>query len=73
MAADDWRVEETWKAVRGKLIHGTPNCLTEWRILCRRIAGGLSAGRQKELSSGVLASIRQKHKQMKSGRGKGAS
>ncbi|MBL8816003.1 MAG: Hsp70 family protein [Planctomyces sp.] len=70
MAADDWRIEELWKTIRGKLIHASPACVTEWRILCRRIAGGLSAGRQHQLVSGLIAQIRQKHRQKKSGKGK---
>jgi hypothetical protein len=72
MAADDWRVEQTWRTVRGKLIHGGPACLAEWRILCRRIAGGLTAGRQQELTSTVLATLRGQQKRLKSGRGKTA-
>src|SRR5690606_31970065 len=57
---------------RGRLIHGGPACLAEWRILWRRIAGGLAAGRQQELASSVLALIRQEHRHVKTGRGKGA-
>ncbi len=72
MAADDWRVEELWKTIRGKLVHSSPACATEWKILCRRIAGGLSAGRQTQLVSGLVAQIRQKHRQQKSGKGKSA-
>lgn len=72
MAADDWRVEETWKILKGRLVHGGAACLAEWRILCRRIAGGLSAGRQIQLASPVLSLIRQKHRQVVSGRGKAA-
>lgn len=73
MAADDWRVAESWKQLRGKLVHGGANTLAEWRILCRRIAGGLTAGQQHELASPTRALIRQKHKQMKSGKGKAAN
>lgn len=70
MAADDWRVEETWRVLKGRLVHAGSACVTEWRILCRRIAGGLSAGRQSQLALPVLALIRQKHRQIVSGRGK---
>ncbi len=70
MAADDWRVEETWKTLKGKLIHGGASCLTEWRILCRRIAGGLTVGRQAQLASTVISLIRQKHRQVITGRGR---
>ena len=70
MAADDWRVAETWSTVRGKLIHNSANTAAEWRILSRRVAGGLTAGQQKELASPILALIRQQHRQMASGKGK---
>lgn len=71
MAADDWRVEHTYRTVRGKVVHGGPATAAEWRILCRRVAGGLSPGKQNELASSVLPAIRQVHKQMTTGRGKG--
>ena len=70
MAADDWRVAETWAAVRGKLAHQTADAVAEWRILSRRIAGGLNAGQQNELASPILALIRQQHRQMTTGTGK---
>jgi molecular chaperone DnaK (HSP70) len=72
MAADDWRVEQTLKVTQGKLVHASANTRTEWRILCRRIAGGITRGTQNELTSSLIALIRQKHRQVKSGRGKGA-
>ncbi len=71
LALDDWRVLETWKALNGKLVHGVPNCRAEWWILWRRIGGGLIAGQQIALASPMLAPIRQIHKQMTTGRGKG--
>ena len=70
MAADDWRVEETWRATNGRLIHATPACLAELRTLCRRISGGFSAGRQNQIASTVLPAIRQRFRQAQSGRGK---
>jgi hypothetical protein len=70
MAADDWRVEETWRATNGRLIHATPACLAELRTLCRRIAGGLAAGRQNQIASTVLPAIRQRFRQVQTGRGK---
>ncbi len=72
MAADDWRVEHTYRTIRGKLVHGGPATAAEWRILCRRVAGGFTPGKQNELASSVLPAIRQLHKQMTTGRGKGA-
>lgn len=73
MAADDWRVEETWRATNGRLIHATPACLAELRTLCRRISGGLSAGRQNQIASTVLPAIRQRFRQAQTGRGKAAA
>ncbi len=73
LALDDWRVAETWKALNGKLVHGVPNCRAEWWILWRRIGGGLASGQQIALASPLLAPIRQMHKQMTTGRGKGGA
>lgn len=72
MAADDWRVEETWRAMNGRLLHSTSACLAELRTLCRRISGGLAAGRQTQISSTVLPAIRQRFRQVQTGRGKAA-
>ena len=72
MAADDWRVEETWKATNGRLVHSTSACLAELRTLCRRISGGLAAGRQTQIASTVLPAIRQRFRQAQTGRGKAA-
>ena len=73
LALDDWRVAETWKTLNGKLIHGVPHCRAEWWILWRRIGGGMIAGQQTALASPLLAPIRQMHKQMTTGRGKGGA
>jgi len=70
LAADDWRVEETWRAISGRTVHGVPACLAEVRTLFRRIAGGLSAGRQNQLASSVLPAIRQRVRQALTGRGR---
>jgi hypothetical protein len=72
VAVDDWRVAETWRVLSGNLIHAASMCHTEWWILWRRIAGGLTAGQQNALATPLLALIRRKHKQLMSGRGKGA-
>ena len=72
MATDDWRVEETWRATNGRLVHSTPACLAELRTLCRRISGGLNAGRQTQIASTVLPAIRQRFRQVQTGRGKAA-
>ncbi|HBO44455.1 MAG TPA: molecular chaperone DnaK, partial [Planctomycetaceae bacterium] len=33
LAADDWRVEQTWRRLQGNLVHSTPMCRAEWWIL----------------------------------------
>lgn len=72
MAADDWRVEQTWRAINGRLVHSTSACLAELRTLCRRISGGFSPGRQNQIASSVLPAIRQRFRQVQTGRGKAA-
>ena len=69
MAADDWRVAETWKILQGKLTHGSAQCRTESWILWRRIAGGLSAGQQQALADPLLAAARAFVKRATTGRG----
>jgi len=63
-ALDDWRVTETWRNVRNKLIHRSPNIQTESLILWRRLSGGLTAGQQSAIALPLLASIRALAKQM---------
>ncbi|MBW3539221.1 MAG: hsp70 family protein [Planctomycetes bacterium] len=72
-ALDDWRVAETWRLLSGKLVHPSPQCRAEWWILWRRVGGGLSTGWQQSLATPLIASIRQLHKQVTTGRGKGGS
>ena len=73
MAADDWRVEELWKLLRGGVLHQHPACLAELRTLCRRISGGFSAARQRQIAAQLLPSLRQRIRQVQSGRGKGSN
>jgi hypothetical protein len=58
MAADDWRVSQTWRAVHGKLAFGTPNSRNESLILWRRIAGGFTAGQQMAVYQQVAGPLR---------------
>ena len=58
-ALDDWRVSETWKTLRNRLVHPKPECVTQWRIFWRRIAGGLEGGQQQTLADPVLSELRQ--------------
>ncbi|MBC7352753.1 MAG: Hsp70 family protein [Thermogutta sp.] len=69
LAADDWRVAETWRVLQGKLVHATPACRAEWWILWRRIAGGLTAGQQQALATPLMASVRSLHRQQIQGTG----
>ncbi|MGC1276095.1 MAG: molecular chaperone DnaK, partial [Planctomycetaceae bacterium] len=57
-ALDDWRVTETWKTLRNRLVHAKPECVTQWRIFWRRVAGGLEAGQQQTLADPVLSELR---------------
>jgi len=73
LALDDWRVEETWRILQGRLAHGTPAVRTEGWILWRRIAGGLSAGQQQAVADPLLRSTRALHRQLSGGKGRGES
>lgn len=70
-ATDDWRVEQTWKAVFGALAFGTPESRTQYWILWRRVASGLGAGRQKTLAEPLLGNLRALRRRLVDGRGKG--
>lgn len=67
LAIDDWRVDETWRHVRGKLVHAGAS-RAESLILWRRISGGLSPGQQKALAEPVLSSLRTAHASSMSGK-----
>ncbi|MDG1872278.1 MAG: Hsp70 family protein [Mariniblastus sp.] len=64
VALDDWRVTETWRTLRGKLIHGSVNIQNESLILWRRLGGGLSRGQQSALAEPLFSSLRALEKQM---------
>jgi len=71
LAVDDWRVAETWRVVQGKLIHPTAMCRQEGWILWRRIAGGLLAGQQQAVAEPLLGPVRNLHRQLVGGKGRG--
>ncbi|MBW3595667.1 MAG: hsp70 family protein [Planctomycetes bacterium] len=71
LAADDWRVAETWRLLQGKLYHPSPACRNESWILWRRIGGGLNSGQQRALADPLLAPLRAMHKRLTTGRGRG--
>lgn len=58
MAADDWRVSQTWRTVYGKLAFATPSSRSESLILWRRIAGGFTAGQQMAVYQQVAGPLR---------------
>lgn len=66
MAADDWRVSQMWRSVRGGLRHRLVSCAAEAIILWRRIAGGFTAGQQLAL----FQELRGRLKQLLSGAGR---
>jgi hypothetical protein len=64
MALDDWRVTETWRTLRGKLVHGSAAIQNESLILWRRLGGGLSRGQQAAVAEPLMASLRALEKQL---------
>ena len=72
LAVDDWRVAETWRRLNGKLAHPAVSCRTEWWILWRRIAGGLTAGQQQALAGPLLPAIKETAKSASKPRGEQA-
>ncbi len=73
MALDDWRVTESWRHVRGNLVHPAANIQNESLILWRRLSGGLSAGQQSAIAQPLLAAIRALAKQMAGNAPKGGA
>jgi hypothetical protein len=71
LAVDDWRVNETWRLVQGKLAHGAANIRSEALILWRRVAGGLSAGQQRAVAEPLLAPVRALHRRLSSNSARG--
>lgn len=70
LAVDDWRVAQSWRLLQGNLVHPAAVCRSEWWVLWRRIAGGLSAGQQQALAEPVLGPIRAVHHQLTTRRGR---
>ncbi|MCC6510825.1 MAG: Hsp70 family protein [Pirellulaceae bacterium] len=58
MAADDWRVSQTWRTVYGKLAFASTSSRNESLILWRRIAGGFTAGQQMAVYQQVAGPLR---------------
>ncbi len=60
VAVDDWRVQQTWRLLHGKLAFAASQSRTESLILWRRIAGGLTSGQQQQLAAPMFASLQGK-------------
>ena len=58
LAADDWRVNTTWRGVHNKLLHRTAANASETIILWRRISGGFTPGQQRALFQDCWARVR---------------
>ena len=58
LAADDWRVAQSWRAVYGRLAFATPSSRSESLILWRRLAGGFTAGQQLAVYQQVAGPLR---------------
>lgn len=72
---DDWRIRETWKVFLEGICFADKNqCLSEWWIFWRRIAGGLKRGQQmeiyKQLSPQLYSSPNRKRGARRNPRGK---
>lgn len=60
VAVDDWRVQQMWRVLHGRIVFPASQSRTESMILWRRIAGGLTAGQQQQLAAPMLATLRSK-------------
>ncbi len=59
LAADDWRVNQTWKLLPAGIHHPKNEAIrAEWWILWRRLAGGMTAGQQRTLADPLIADWR---------------
>jgi hypothetical protein len=58
MAADDWRVTESWRRVHGKLAFPAISSRQEAIVLWRRVAGGFTAGQQLALFQSLQSYFR---------------
>ena len=58
LAADDWRVAQSWRTVHGKLAFSAISSRNEALILWRRIAGGFTAGQQLTVYQQIASPLR---------------
>ncbi|QEF96757.1 Chaperone protein DnaK [Stieleria maiorica] len=64
VAVDDWRVQQMWRLLHGRLAFPASQSRTESMIMWRRIAGGLTAGQQQQLAAPMLATLRSKSRRI---------
>ncbi len=69
LALDDWRVAETWKRLRGRLVHPGATTMNEWWILWRRVGGGLTGGQQQALATPLMTSLRDEQRRARAAKG----
>lgn len=70
-AMDDYRIDTLWKTLQKSLIHKSKAVATQWWVLLRRVAGGLSEGQQRSLCDPIVGNVRALHKQLLENRGRG--
>ena len=58
LAADDWRVAQSWRVAYGRLAFAAPSSRSESLILWRRLAGGFTAGQQLAVYQQVAGPLR---------------
>ncbi len=58
LAADEWRVNSTWRSVHNKLLHRTTMNASETIVLWRRISGGFTQGQQRALFQDCWVRVR---------------
>ncbi len=55
---DEWRLKQAWKLYfQGIAFHRQVRCRSEWWIFWRRVAGGLTAGQQRQLYQEARTSL----------------
>ncbi len=61
--ADEWHLKEAWKLyAQGPASPKSPDARSEWWICWRRIAGGLSAGKQQQIFQQIYPYLRSPEK-----------
>lgn len=69
-ATDDWRVEQAWKTIGGPTWK-SPEVRAQYWIMLRRVASGLTPGRQLTIAEPLLANVRELRRLLVDGKGKG--